>query len=391
MDKIDYLVLFVAAMLSTWWIFRDIHRIAILKNITDNPDARKLQKVPVPCLGGVAVFFGIIMALLIAGIEFEASKMFTIVCAFTLMLCIGTMDDILSLSPLFRFCMEVLIIMLLIYGGSGYIDNFHGLWGVYSIPDWIAIPLTIFACVGIINAINLIDGVNGLCSGYCIMACIAFGTVAIWSGDQKSASFAAIFTGALIPFFLHNVFGNKSKMFLGDGGTLMMGTIMAYFVISMLKSDSALTFVADDNFGFIPFTLAVLAIPIFDMLRVMTSRILRGTSPFSPDKTHLHHMLFQCRFSHVGTTMTEILGNIFIVAVWFACWRLGASVELQLYVVILLGLLGTFGFYRYGAAMEKRRGAGWRVLSRIGERTHVEHTKWFEWVTRIVDKRYEAE
>ncbi len=378
-------------MSSTWWIFRDIHRIAILKNITDNPDARKLQKVPVPCLGGVAVFFGIIMALLIAGIEFEASKMFTIVCAFTLMLCIGTMDDILSLSPLFRFCMEVLIIMLLIYGGSGYIDNFHGLWGVYSIPDWIAIPLTIFACVGIINAINLIDGVNGLCSGYCIMACIAFGTVAIWSGDQKSASFAAIFTGALIPFFLHNVFGNKSKMFLGDGGTLMMGTIMAYFVISMLKSDSALTFVADDNFGFIPFTLAVLAIPIFDTLRVMTSRILRDTSPFSPDKTHLHHMLFQCRFSHVGTTMTEILGNIFIVAVWFACWRLGASVELQLYVVILLGLLGTFGFYRYGAAMEKRRGAGWRVLSRIGERTHVEHTKWFEWVTRIVDKRYEAE
>ncbi len=180
-------------------------------------------------------------------------------------------------------------------------------------------------------------------------------------------------------------------MFLGDGGTLMMGTIMAYFVISMLKSDSALTFVADDNFGFIPFTLAVLAIPIFDTLRVMTSRILRDTSPFSPDKTHLHHMLFQCRFSHVGTTMTEILGNIFIVAVWFACWRLGASVELQLYVVILLGLLGTFGFYRYGAAMEKRRGAGWRVLSRIGERTHVEHTKWFEWVTRIVDKRYEAE
>lgn len=386
--EIYYLVLFVAAMLSTWWIFRDVHRIAILKNITDNPDARKLQKVPVPCLGGVAVFFGIIMALLIAGVEFEASKMFTIVCAFTLMLYIGTMDDILSLSPIFRLFMEVLILMLLIYGGSGYIDDFHGLWGIYSIPDWIAIPLTLFACAGIINSINLIDGVNGLCSGYCITACIAFGTMAIWSGDQKSASFAAIFTGALIPFFIHNVFGDKSKMFLGDGGSLMMGTIMAYFVISMLKSDSALSFVADSDFGFIPFTLAVLIIPVFDTLRVMTFRILRGTSPFSPDKTHLHHILFRLHFSHIGTTLTEIFLNILIFTTWFASWRLGASVELQLYVVILLGFLCTFGFYWYGAAMEKRQGLGWRILSRIGERTHVGHTRWFERVTRILDRRY---
>lgn len=386
--EIYYLILFVAAMLSTWWIFRDIHRIAILKNITDNPDARKLQKVPVPCLGGVAVFFGIIMALLIAGVEFEASKMFTIVCAFTLMLYIGTMDDILSLSPLFRLFMEVLILMLLIYGGSGYIDDFHGLWGIYSIPDWIAVPLTIFACAGIINAINLIDGVNGLCSGYCITACIAFGVVAIWSGDQKSASFAAIFTGALIPFFIHNVFGDKSKMFLGDGGSLMMGMIMSYFVISLLKSDSPLSFVADGNFGFIPFVLAVLVIPVFDTLRVMTSRILRGTSPFSPDKTHLHHLLFRFHFSHVGTTLTEILLSILILAVWFACWRLGASVEIQLYAVVALGIAATFGFYWLGARLEKRQGAGWRLLTRIGDRTHVGHTRWFERCTRILDKRY---
>lgn len=386
--EIYYLVLFVSAMLSTWWIFRHIHKIAILKNITDNPDARKLQKVPVPCLGGVAVFFGIIMALLIAGVEFEASKMFTIVCAFTLMLYIGTMDDILTLSPLFRLFMEVLILSLLIYGGSGYIDDFHGLWGIYSIPDWIAVPLTIFACVGIINAINLIDGVNGLCSGYCIMACIAFGVVAIWSGDQKSASFATIFTGALIPFFLHNVFGKKSKMFLGDGGSLLMGTIIAYFIISMLKSDSQLSFVANGNFGFIPFVLAVLAIPVFDTLRVMTSRMLRGTSPFSPDKTHLHHMLFRLHFSHIGTTLTEILSNMLIFAVWFVCWHLGASVEVQLYAVVSLGFLATFGFYWYGMSLEKHQGRGWRILTRIGDRTHVGHTKWFGRCTRLLDRKY---
>lgn len=386
--EIYYLTLFASALLSTWWIFKSVHKIAVIKNITDNPDARKLQKVPVPCLGGVAVFFGMIVALLVAGVEFEASKTFTIVCALTIMLYIGTMDDILTLSPFLRFIIEILVVILLIYGGCGCIDDFHGLWGIHEIPDWIAVPLTIFACVGTINAINLMDGVNGLSSGYCITACLAFGGVAIWSGDTKSASFAVISIGALIPFFCHNVFGKKSKMFIGDGGTLLMGTVMANFVISVLRNDSPLSFVADSNFGFIPFALAVLAIPIFDTLRVMTSRIIRGTSPFSPDRTHLHHLFFRLHFSHIGTTFTEIIMNVIIFAAWLACWLLGASVDVQLYVVIILGFLATFGFYWYGSAQEKSHGAGWRVLTKVGDWTHAGHKRWFERFTDFLDRRY---
>lgn len=386
--EIYYLTLFVSAMLSTWWIFKSVLRIAVIKNITDNPDARKLQEYPVPCLGGVAVFFGIVVALLVAGVEFEASKTFTVVCAFTIMLYIGTMDDILSLSPMLRFAVEILVAILLIYGGCGCIDDFHGLWGIHQIPDWIAIPLTIFACVGTINAINLMDGVNGLSSGYCITACIAFGSVAIWSGDIKSASFAVISIGALIPFFCHNVFGDKSRMFIGDGGTLLMGTIMANFIMSVLRSDSPLSFVASSDFGFIPFALAVLAIPIFDTLRVMTSRMMRGTSPFKPDKTHLHHMFFRLHFSHIFTTLTEIMMNIFIFLAWFASWRLGASVDVQLYIVIALAFLATFGFYWYASSSEKRQGRGWRILTRIGDSTHIRHKRWFKRFTDFLDKGY---
>lgn len=386
--EIYYLTLFIAAMLSTWCIYKSVHKIAVIKNITDNPDARKLQKIPVPCLGGVAVFFGMIVALLVAGVEFEASKTFTVVCAFTIMLYIGTMDDILSLSPMLRFFVEILVVVLLIYGGCGCIDDFHGLWGLRDIPDWIAIPLTIFACVGTINAINLMDGVNGLSSGYCIMACIAFGAASIWAGDMKSASFAVISIGSLIPFFCHNVFGDKSRMFIGDGGTLLMGTIMANFIMSVLRNDSPLSFVAHDDFGFIPFVLAVLAIPVFDTLRVMMGRIFRGTSPFSPDKTHLHHMFFRLQFSHIFTTVTEIAMNLFIIAAWFASWRLGASVDVQLYIVIVLAFLATFGFYWYAESQEKRQGRGWRILVKIGDSTHVRHKRWFKRFTAVLDKGY---
>ena len=101
---------------------------------------------------------------------------------------------------------------------------------------------------------------------------------------------AVVSVGALIPFFLHNVFGKSSKMFIGDGGTLVMGTVMSVFVIAILQSGSRVAAFVDPNVGLVPFTLAVLSVPVFDTLRVMSTRMLKGSSPFRPDKTHLHHM-----------------------------------------------------------------------------------------------------
>lgn len=372
-----YLTLFVLAMGSTWWIFKKVLRIALLKNIVDNPDARKLQKTPVPVLGGLAVFFGMVVALTGSQLFYDASTLFPIVGVLTVMLYIGTMDDILSLSPSIRFLIEIIVVLLLVFCNDYSLSNFHGLWGVWRIPDWISVPLTVFACVGIINAINLIDGVNGLSSGYCITACTLFGAAFIWAGDSESASLAVLSIGALVPFFCHNVFGMKSKMFIGDGGTLLMGTVMSVFVISALNCDSPLAAKAGQDFGLIPFTLAVLAVPVFDTVRVMIMRIIRGISPFSPDRTHLHHLLFDLGFSNIGITATEILSNLLVVGLWFMSYRLGASIELQLYIVIALGLLVTFGFYRFARVHQSKDTMTHKVLCRIGKWTHVGHTKGF--------------
>lgn len=373
-----YLTLFIVALVATWWIFKKVLRIALKKNIVDNPDARKLQKTPVPVLGGIAVFFGMIVALTVTRITFDTYSLFAIMGVMTIMLYTGTMDDILSLTPRIRFLIEIIVVLLLIYTNDCSINNFHGLWGIYQIPEWIAVPLTVFACVGIINAINLIDGVNGLSSGYCITTCLVFGITFIIADDRDAASLAILSIGALIPFFCHNVFGKKSKMFIGDGGTLLMGTILSSFVIETIKTGSPLADKFDPNFGLIPFTLAILAIPVFDCLRVMLMRIVRGTSPFYPDKTHLHHLLFDMGFSHVGTTGTEILSNLLIIGSWYLSYSLGASVELQLYIVVFLGLLLTFGFYGWVRHQERNDTKTYCVLKRIGKWTHVGHTPWFE-------------
>ena len=381
-----YITLFVVSLLSTWWIFKRVLRIAKLKNIVDNPDARKLQRVPVPVLGGAAVFFGMTVALAAAGMIHDVSNLFAMVCAMVIMLYVGTMDDIIGLTPKIRFIIEIIVVLLLVYCNNYSIDNFHGLWGIYAIPKWIAIPLTVFACVGIINAINLIDGVNGLSSGYCIVTCLIFGFAFIITGDVSRASLAILAIGALIPFFFHNVFGKDSKMFIGDGGTLLMGTIMSVFVINAIKSDSTITMFTPENFGVIPFTLALLVIPVFDTLRVMTARILRGSSLFNPDKTHLHHLLLDLHFSHVGTTATEILFNLLVVGAWYLSYKHGASIDLQLYIVVFLGLAFTFGFYRFARVQESKQSRIYHWMLKVGDWTHVGHTQWSERISQGLDR-----
>lgn len=380
------ITLFCVSLLSTWWIFKYIHRISVLKNIVDNPDARKLQKYPVPVLGGIAVFFGIIVSLVTSQVFFSSASLFSLLGIMVIMLYIGTMDDILSLSPGIRFFIEIIIVLLLIYGNDCSINNFHGLWGIWKIPSYIAVPLTVFACVGIVNAINMIDGVDGLMSMYGITTSILFGAVFYKSGEVDMAAMAMIATGAMIPFFMHNVFGKKSKMFLGDGGALMIGIMMSVFVIYILRDESLCSQAVCSNFGLVPFTLAVLSIPVFDTLRVMTRRILHGTSPFLPDKKHLHHMFIGLGFSHFGTSFSIVFLNLVNVLIWWISFKLGASVNLQLIVVIVMGLFNTFVVYKIMYWVKKYDTGLYHFLLKIGELTHVERTGVWGRLRTLLDK-----
>ena len=221
------------AFIGTLWIHPKVLKISIIKNLVDNPNARKLQRKPVPVMGGLAVFFGITIGLCISPTIFNSASTFMLISAMLIMLYIGTIDDIIDLSPAVRFLIEILIIVWLMYASKSSINCFWGLWGVDTIPNWVAYALTIFASVGIINAINLIDGVNGLSSGFCFMSSILFAIFFYKSGNLVMATLATAAAGAIVPFFLHNVFGTETKMFIGDGGTLVIGTMMLIMLIKM--------------------------------------------------------------------------------------------------------------------------------------------------------------
>ena len=377
---------FFTALLLVGWIHPRLVKIALLKNIVDNPDARKLQRTPVPVLGGVAVFFGVVIAIGCMSSVVDCSGLPVVIMAMMAMLYTGTMDDILSLSPGLRFVIEIVVVLLLIFVGGYCIDDFHGLWNIGRFSYWCAVPLTVVAAVGIINAINLVDGVNGLSSGYCIMACMIFGTLFFLAGEAPMTILAAVSVGALIPFFLHNVFGKTSKMFIGDGGTLVMGVVMSVFVIAILQNGSRVAAYVNPNVGLVPFTLAVLSVPVFDTLRVMSTRILKGTSPFRPDKTHLHHMFIDLGCSHVATTLAILGVNMFVVLCWWALEASGFSIAVQLYAVIAVSLLVTSGLYHFMQWHICRDTRFMRAMRRLGYKTHISRTGIFFWLQQVMDK-----
>lgn len=377
---------FFIALLLGGWIHPRLVKIALLKNIVDNPDARKLQRTPVPVLGGVAVFFGVVIAIGCMSSVVDCSGLPVVIMAMMAMLYTGTMDDILSLSPGLRFVIEIVVVLLLIFVGGYCIDDFHGLWNIGRFSYWYAVPLTVVAAVGIINAINLVDGVNGLSSGYCIMACLIFGTLFFLAGEAPMTILAAVSVGALIPFFLHNVFGKTSKMFIGDGGTLVMGVVMSVFVIAILQNGSRVAAYVNPNVGLVPFTLAVLSVPVFDTLRVMSTRILKGTSPFRPDKTHLHHMFIDLGCSHVATTLAILGVNMFVVLCWWALEASGFSIAVQLYAVIAVSLLVTSGLYHFMQWHICRDTRFMRAMRRLGYKTHISRTGIFFWLQQVMDR-----
>ena len=284
-----------------------------------------------------------------------------------------------------RFSDGVCGALLLIFIG-GYVWNvLHGLWCLDQIPQGVAIPFTLFAAVGIINAINLIDRVDGLSSGYCILTSLLFGMMFWYVEDRTMGMLAVVAAGSLIPFFFHNVLKN-SKMFIGDGGTLVMGFVMSVFMIRILRHGSMSEVYDAANIGLIPFTLAVLPVPVFDTLRVMTTRILKRKSPFHPDKTHLHHMFIRLGYSHAATTLAILILNFFVVLCWWISYMAGCSIDVQLYIVLVLSILITSGLYNFMEWHIRHKTQFVRLLHRIGYRTHLNRTGIFFWLQKKMDR-----
>lgn len=396
MDILYVLLISLVAFLVTTFVFPKILRFAKKHQIVDSPNGRKLQRTPIPVLGGVAVYLGIAMGYLILASYLPEPIIMWSLAAMTVMQIIGIWDDISDLSTMFRFLIEIVLVAVFIAISGFYIDDFHGFWSIHQVNSIGAVILSVVAGVGIINAVNMIDGVDGYVSGFCIQACLCF-AIMFWIVNESVLScMAMVVAASLFPFFFHNVFGIKSKMFIGDGGTMMLGVLMAIFVLYSLSSVTGCGILETKGVSMLAFTLSIMCIPVFDTLRVMTLRFLRGYSPFKSDKTHLHHLFIDMGFSHLGAAMSILSINLSVVLIWLILWKCGASMELQTYIVVIMGFLVTFGFYKlmkiqqFGGSLDEggqpRGTALWHFFLKLGERSHLEKGSMWKWISRLMDR-----
>ena len=389
------LIVFTVAMVTSMVVYPLALKFARNHDIVDNPNARKLQRRPVPVFGGIVVYLGILAGMLLLWALMPHKILPYSIIGMTIMMSIGAWDDMKDISAFLRLAIEILVVTGFILSSGRYIDDLHGLWGIYELSPWVGIPLSVFVGVGAINAVNLIDGVDGYSSSYGILSCVCFGTVFWTVWNPVMVCMTMIVVGALIPFFLHNVFGAKSKMFIGDSGTLMLGMVMVVMAFCALSSKTRLEVWVNEGMCIPAFVIAVGVIPLFDTVRVMTMRMLRGHSPLKPDKTHLHHLFIDMGFSHLGAATYIVFINLFVVLIWMASWQLGASLDMQLYIVIFLGFMVTFVFYHVmrtqqngGPVDEEGYPQGtwlWHFMRRLGRHTHREDKRVWRTLKALVD------
>lgn len=383
-----FLVAFVVTMLAYPYVLGYARK----HGIVDNPNARKLQRVPVPVMGGTTVFLGFVFSAIIALFLVKDTRILVVLSLLAVMYGMGLWDDVKDISPAIRFAIEFIVVWMMIVFLGWEINDFHGLWGIQEIPDALSIPLSLIAGVGIMNAINLIDGVDGYCSTYGSMACAVFAIVFYRAGDMTMFTLALITIGSLAPFFFHNVFGQSSKMFLGDGGSLMLGMLLTLFTFNTLSTDSPCAAFGDNGLSLVALTLAILAIPVFDTLKVMIYRVARGKSPFLADKTHLHHLYIEMGFSHLATSAIIVSVNGVIVLTLALGWFLGMSIDWQFYLVVFLGLIDTWGFYFLMESQHsKNDGNGTAMYQRWcrrGKSTNISATPFWAFMRKVVDSRF---
>lgn len=306
----------------------------------------------IPTLGGIAIFASIgISALIFLDATILPSLQYFMV-GIVIIFMMGVKDDLFVVSPYTKLSGEIASFLLLIILGNIRITSLHGFLGIHEISYVTSVFLTLITGLGIINSINLVDGIDGLAAGLSSLVTITFATWFYFNRQSELLVICSAVTGSLLAFIYFNVYGKKNKIFMGDTGSLILGFIITFFIINFLES--SLPGRAVCHIQAAPaVALGILAIPIYDTLRVFWIRILRKQSPFHADRLHLHHLLLNAGFSHKRATLTLVLINLLFIIISFTLQVFTANIIYIILILLTLCIIMTEVFEYLKRANEK--------------------------------------
>ena len=275
---------FIISFLITLYIIPILIFLAKTKGLFDVPNQRKIHEQPISSLGGIAFFITFWLVLFsISDWEHLFELRLILIGSFVLFL-VSLNDDLIGISPIKRLIVQFFV-GILCFASGFQVEGFYGLFNLWDLPIWLTFPITLLTVGLIINAYNLIDGINGLAGSLGIMAMFIFGGLFYLQGDLQWCLTAMLIAGSIAGFLKYN-FG-KATIFMGDNGSTFIGLMVAVFFIKFINTDYN---VIQDNTRLIT-GLSILFIPVFDLIRVFFIRITNGQSPLTSDKSHLHHFL----------------------------------------------------------------------------------------------------
>ena len=308
-----------------------IIRYSLKRNLVDVPGRRKIHKKITPSLGGIAIFFGFVVSILIwLDIQRWAEIKFLLVALFMVFF-IGVRDDLVPIRASIKLLGQVLAAVFLVSFFEVRLNGLYGVFTVHEVPSVLSYTLSLFTIIIITNSFNLIDGLDGLAG---TISCIGFLFFGIWFslvGDSTFSILAFSMVGGISAFLIFN--WDPSEIFMGDTGALVIGMLLSVMTIHFINVNHYLP--ADSVYGFrasVATAAAVIIIPLIDTARIVILRLSKGQSPLKPDKSHIHHAIMRLGMSHSQTTLILAVVHVIYIGLAVVAHKMGEN-------WVLLGLL----------------------------------------------------
>ena len=300
-------------------------------DLLDRPSSRKHHSGAVPMVGGISIFVGAWSGLLVLSTLLDG--LWPLFVATLLMVVVGVQDDRIDLAVVPRFIAELLAVAVIVLASGVELISLGDLFGFGEVDlGWFVLPFTLIAVIGVVNALNMVDGIDGLAGSLALLALLLMGGMAWTAGHTSEAWVALLFSIATIPYLLCNlkVCGVGHRIFLGDAGSMLLGFVIAWLAISLTQPTA-------EGVGVVmsPVTaLWIFAIPLVDTVAIMVRRLLKGQSPFLPDRDHLHHIVMRMGYRDRHALLSILLLALMMagVGLWMEFTGVAESIRFALFI-----------------------------------------------------------
>lgn len=338
------LVLFIGAFLLTYFTIPKIIAVVEYKKLLDEPNSRSSHKKITPTLGGIAFYFTLMFSFFFLKEYDHSSVVYNILPGLTILFIFGLKDDLVVLSPTSKLIAQIVATLFILANTSFHIDSLNGFLGIYEIPQYVSILISSFIMIVIINAYNLIDGIDGLAAGIGIIISGINLIIFYYLEIDFYCYLSLIVIGILIAFLRYNL-SSHNKIFMGDTGSLIIGFVISIFTIKLLTLNKQIVVselpLIIENLPLV--ALGILIVPLFDTFRVFSIRLFNKKSPFSADRNHMHHILIDLGFSHLKSSVILAGFNLLFVVIFIYLATQSQQFYLILFLIfITLGLIYLF-------------------------------------------------